>query len=245
RHVHRRTDIGWRVETADRLGARRSVDLAGPRAPSIGPSSPLLDELPLDVELDEVAPPLALPLLARLGEPHYRQSEASWAEAGSPAAEVTVSRAGDTLAIDVRVEPSGRRFVPPGTENVLDNEPAGINGDGVQVYVAAGEATGGWLFVPVASRNEVRVRPVEGWDGGLVAEPRWHAIEHGYAMHVEVALPPGLDVVSADVVVNEIGEGRARRRGQLILSGGAGEFVYLRGDRHESGRLLRFSLADA
>jgi len=245
RHVHRRTDIGWRVETADRLGARRSVDLAGPRAPSIGPRSLLEDELPDPGEdASEAVSPLALPMSAELGEPHYRQSEAGWAEAGAPVAHVTVSRTGQTVSFDIRVEPSGRRFVAPDSENVFDNEPPGINGDGVQLYVVAGEATGGWLFVPVAARNEVGVHPAEGWSGGLVAEPRWHATEHGYAMHIEVAVGEGLDMFEADVVVNEIGDERARRRGQLILSGGAGEFVYLRGDRHEAARLLRFSLTD-
>jgi hypothetical protein len=39
-------------------------------------------------------------------------------------------------------------------------------------------------------------------------------------------------------VINETTTERARRRGQLVLSGGAGEFVYLRGDRHDPSRLL-------
>jgi hypothetical protein len=41
-----------------------------------------------------------------------------------------------------------------------------------------------------------------------------------------------------DVVINETVSGRERRRGQLIMSGARGEFVYLRGDRHDSGRLI-------
>jgi hypothetical protein len=36
-----------------------------------------------------------------------------------------------------------------------------------------------------------------------------------------------------DVIVNDAGPGRVRRGGQLVLSGGAGVFVYLQGDRHE------------
>jgi len=43
--------------------------------------------------------------------------------------------------------------------------------------------------------------------------------------------------------VNEIAPGRDRRRGQLVLSGAGGEFVYLRADRHERDRLLQFTLA--
>jgi hypothetical protein len=53
-----------------------------------------------------------------------------------------------------------------------------------------------------------------------------------------------VEEVAADVIVNETVAERVRRRGQLVLSGAAGEFVYLRGDRHECARLLRFSLAD-
>jgi hypothetical protein len=54
-----------------------------------------------------------------------------------------------------------------------------------------------------------------------------------------------LSEIGLDVIVNETVSGRARRRGQLVLSGAAGEFVYLRGDRHDPGRLLRFTLLDA
>jgi hypothetical protein len=45
-------------------------------------------------------------------------------------------------------------------------------------------------------------------------------------------------------VVNETTRERERRRGQLVLSGGAGEFVYLRGDRQAAERLLPFVIAD-
>jgi hypothetical protein len=47
-----------------------------------------------------------------------------------------------------------------------------------------------------------------------------------------------------DVIVNEMPRGRERRRGQLVMSGGAGEFVYLRGDRHDPQRLITLRLAD-
>jgi hypothetical protein len=50
--------------------------------------------------------------------------------------------------------------------------------------------------------------------------------------------------VELDLIVNETVPERARRRGQLVLSGGDGEFVYLRGDRHDHSRLLRFSLSN-
>jgi hypothetical protein len=48
-----------------------------------------------------------------------------------------------------------------------------------------------------------------------------------------------------DVLVNEMSPDRERRRGQLVLSGGLGEYVYLRGDRHAAARLLPFTLASS
>jgi hypothetical protein len=47
-----------------------------------------------------------------------------------------------------------------------------------------------------------------------------------------------------DVLVNETAPGRERRRGQLVLSGAQGEFVYLRGDRHDSPRLIPLMILD-
>jgi hypothetical protein len=44
--------------------------------------------------------------------------------------------------------------------------------------------------------------------------------------------------VGLGVVVNEIPPGRERRRGQLVLGGAEGEWVFLRGDRHDPGRLI-------
>ena len=37
---------------------------------------------------------------------------------------------------------------------------------------------------------------------------------------------------------------RERRRGQLVLGGKPGEFIYLRGDRHPLEHLLDFSIDD-
>jgi hypothetical protein len=245
KHVHRRTDIGWRIETANRAGARRSVDLAGPRGPSVGATIPLVDDL--SEPEGEAAPDrelLALPFVARLGALNYRQSEQEWDDAGQPAAEVTIQRSREGIVLDVRVSPSGRLFVPADAENPYDNEPAGINGDGLQLYVVAGDSSGAWLIVPELLGEETSIRPVEGWGGDLIPSARWHATEHGYAVHVDIAIDPTLTEIEVDVIVNETVRERERRRGQLVLSGAAGEFVYLRGDRHDRERLLRFSLAD-
>ena len=49
---------------------------------------------------------------------------------------------------------------------------------------------------------------------------------------------PRADTFSPAVIINETVRGRGRRRGQLVMSGARGEFVYLRGDRHAADRLV-------
>jgi hypothetical protein len=44
--------------------------------------------------------------------------------------------------------------------------------------------------------------------------------------------------VDLDLLINETVSARERRRGQLVTSGAEGEFVYLRGDRHDPQRLI-------
>jgi hypothetical protein len=46
------------------------------------------------------------------------------------------------------------------------------------------------------------------------------------------------ELIAFDVIVNDAAPGRTRRRGQLVLSGAHGEFVYLRGDRHDPDAML-------
>jgi len=195
---------------------------------------PVAQEIPLDSH--------ALPATFVLREPNYRRSEESWSEAGRPTATVMVATTRlDTLAINVDVSHVHRCFVAIDAENPLDNEPAQINGAGVQLYVVAGERKGGWLLVPDAASRDVGVLAIEGWEKGLTVSARWQPTALGYALVAEVALPAGTTEASLDVIVNETAPGRERRRGQLVLSGARGEFVYLRGDRHDS-RLLRFTI---
>ena len=104
---------------------------------------------------------------------------------------------------------------------------------------------GAWLLVPRAADRSVAVHPIAGWHGGLAVSTEWHPTSDGYALTARVALPREGRVVELDLLVNETAPGRARRRGQLVLSGAKGEFVYLRGDRHDRRQLLRFKLTDA
>jgi hypothetical protein len=188
----------------------------------------------------------ALPYAATLGALHYRRSEQTWSEAGEPQAVVRiVADTARNLRLDIDVAPSHRLFAAPDAENPLDNEPAGINGDGVQLYVQARGRSSGWLLVPLPGSEDVTVHPIAGWSSDLAIVARWREIPSGWSLSAEIELPPGSTDVDLDVIVNEIAPGRARRRGQLVLSGADGEFIYLRGDRHDRERLLHFTLPDA
>jgi hypothetical protein len=222
---------------------------------------------------DADAAPLALapgadPLVVDLGEAHYLRSEESWEEAGRPSARVRLAARGDRLALDAAVR-LGRptTFVAPGTTNVLDNERAAVNGDGVQLHVAlaaAGrlEPVGAWLLVPVSPGDAVDVTRTSAPDpaaDAMAPSARWRPEPGGYALAATLPLAPlraraaalGADpVLVLDVLVNEMPPGRERRRGQLVLGGagrggGAGTFVYLRGDRHDPARGVRLRLPPA
>jgi hypothetical protein len=187
--------------------------------------------------------PLPLPMTFELAEEHYRRSEFAWQGAGAPRATVTVSRpTPGTVQVDVDVPTSQRLFVPLITENQLDNEPASINGDSVQLYAVAGTRTAGLLLVPESS--SVGVRPVAGWSNDLSVDARWRPTASGYHLEAMIHIDGRTSEFALDVLINDVVSGRARRRGQLVLSGAAGEFVYLRGDRQDPERLLRFSLAN-
>jgi hypothetical protein len=193
----------------------------------------------------EHAPPaevIPLPFSRELGAAHYRRSEQTWTDAGKPTCTVSLEQSGQQLIVRVEVPRAERRFIAIDAENPFDNDPAAIHGDGVQLYVVAGDHAAGWLLVPVAGSDRVARRTADGWTDALPVDASWHPTDDGYTLVAAITLPAGEQAVDVDVVVHETAPGRSRRRGQLVLSGAEGEFVYLRADRHDGDRLLRFAL---
>jgi hypothetical protein len=265
--VHRPPAIGeaggWRMRR-ERAGQPVSeVTLAGlappldaavsQRTPPPPANAPALLVLPRDGAAREFA----------LGRAAYRGTEASWDEAGRPTARVSLALRAGRLEVHVAVWLGRRpRFVPPGTDNPLDNERAGINGDGVQLHlaVAAGDGVdpvGAWLLVPVAPGSAVDVTRTTA--PGATAEAvtpaaSWAEGVAGWAMDLSLPLAPLRDRAVAagarppalvlDVLVNEAPTDRERRRGQLVLGGltSPAERAYLAGDRHDAARGLRLVL---
>lgn len=229
-HTHRRTESGWHIELAAG-GAHSGIDLAGyalptsDRTPAIDAAEPARAlELPANgtaVEVDLVAA-------------HYRRSEQTWTDAARPTARVTMRAAASRLEVLIDVPSSAMRFAPADAVNVYDNEHADVNGDGVQVYVRGAHGLSGWMLVPEGRSDAVRIRPIDGWTSPHDIHARWYRTMTGYCMEVRLEPYPH----ALDVVINEMPAGRERRRGQLVLSGGRDEFVYLRGDRHDAHRLV-------
>ncbi len=247
RHSHVRTRAGWRVE-AGPAGARRTLELRGRVRRALAPDA-------AGVATSEPAEPV---VIARdtdgvswdLGEAQYRRSEESWTEAGTPRAHVTVAATQRQLTIGVVVEGGAaeKAFARGDAENPYDNEHPDIAGHGVQLYVRTPAGGGGWVLVPEEGGDRVRARSLTGWGDMALAGAAWRRRNDGYELTARIALPSDAAApeypIAFDVLINETAPGRERRRGQLVLSGAHGEFVYLRGDRHDPGLLVRAVLVD-
>ena len=196
------------------------------------------------------------PLTFELGERDYRRSELTWAEAGKPSAVVSLSVDGDALVVEIDVKKHDVHFAPECGWNPLDNEPADTNSDGVQLHlkVAGGnDATErselALLMVPEAGGSEVRVTTRSSGHAEPRVSARWRRASGGYAVQCAVALEKagirrGRPFLLG-LVVNDMAAERERRRGQLVLGGASGDFVYLRGDRLDTDHHLPFLIADA
>ncbi|HVT40127.1 MAG TPA: heparinase II/III family protein [Gemmatimonadaceae bacterium] len=244
RHVHHRVKDCWRVDLSV-AGVESVIELAGWR-----PSGDASPEAPIPAAVPHRAPtliPHGTTATFALGEPHYRRSEETWAEAGCPTAIVSVSATGDELTVDVRVSAAALMFASPGAVNPYDNEHPDVNGHGVQLYVTTPFDAGAWMIVPEPGLATARVRPLVGWGSLEFRRASARPSSSGYQLRVEIALPNRGEMdqypVALDVLINEMPTGRERRRGQLVLSGAFGEFVYLRGDRHDPARLVSMVLA--
>ena len=179
-------------------------------------------------------------LTFELGEEHYRRSEDRWTDAGSPRATIAVGAGDAELVVYAHVEAGERHFARAGAPNAFDNEHADTMAAGVQLYVRMPDGSGAWMLIPEPARELVRVRNIAGWGALLPPRARWRERDTGYEMRIELPIVES-DAeypVDIDLIVNETMSHRERRRGQLVLSGGQGEFVYLRGDRHDPTRLI-------
>ena len=236
-HEHFDARDHWRVELR-RGGEQRTLELRGLRPPAA--ARPRKIETPRTRHRLIALSRQGTQIDCELAGDDYRRSEASWEEAGSPRATVGLRWSSDGLTISIRVPRSDRTFAPKDAVNPYDNEPPDVNGDSVQLYVRSGDEKSGWMLVPDA--GTVRVRTLDGWRSPRPIESSWSPRPGGgYVLSVTL---PGSLPDALDVIVNERPLGRERRRGQLVLSGGRGEFVYLRGDRHDPERLIPIHFAD-
>jgi hypothetical protein len=232
-HAHRRTAHGWRVDISD--GAQAAIDLDGRVAAVFGASTAEPEPRVLRLVLRR-----GVPRSVELGQAHYRRSELPWRDAGSPEATIRLAAGDRSLDLGIVVPHSDRTFAARDAVNPYDNEPADVNGDGVQLYLRSDAGVGGWMLIPERDSTDVRIRPIGVSREDEMPRATWRPTAGGYEMNVELSVIPR----ALDVIVNEMPADRTRRRGQLVFSGGAGEFVYLRGDRHDAERLVALEVDD-
>ena len=247
---HRFTGVAWEVDARD--GATRSLrgarELAPPFEPLLeleGPTRAIAAALRVDV-----APPLdgtlagfdlSEPLQLAL-EDQYRRSEDAYPgpDELSAVAYAAWDEAALYLAVDVtKPEVCFRAGGAPPLR--LDNEPDDIHSDGLQVYIADGSESVGYLIVPEPDGRGVRAAATSDSAGdGRGVAGGWQRTEMGYRVTVRVPWPaqarPHVGArMTFDLIINEMLPGRLRRAGQLVWSGGNG-WVWLRGDRQDPGR---------
>lgn len=194
---------------------------------------------------------VAVPLRFHLGQGHYRRSEATWEEAGAPVAAVGLVATASHVVVEVAVRAGPATFAPARADNPLDNEHPDINSAGVQLYVGAAHGAGryySWILVPEPAHDRVRVTPRAAFGPPLPLQAAACLTPDGWVLRA--ALPRaalvagGAGDFTLDLIVNEISPDRERRRGQLVLSGGRDEWIYLRGDRQDAARALPFRLSE-
>lgn len=245
-HTHRLANDEWHV-AFEANGARSSIALGSRVAASTRDAARPPTAVPAAVVPLPVAP--AEPLTFELGRDSYRRSEESWSDAGSPSATVHLRVEDDQLGIAIAVRKLPVVFRPPDAADPrLDNEFPDIHSDGVQLHIwpDVTSAPLAWLAVPAEPSPEVRVHVPDGARRDAPLTAAWRRTTSGYTMDLRVplsAVETSADgVIAVQVVVNDMAPGRERRRGQLALGGGAGEWIYLRGDRESPVHARRFGL---
>ena len=221
-----------------------------PASPRAGASGEALVTVPT-VRTAPEWPPKSDASAARriaLGVDHYRRSELSWADAGKPEATLFLAATPNELVIDVIAMVGAPRFVPADRENPFDNESADIDGDSIQLYVlphqsGADARPEGWVLVPECGTDVVRVRPIAGHAARVRPASQWQLLEPGWALRARLPLAALGGTFRLGLIVNHTLPDRARRAGQLVLGGAAGEWIYLRGDRHPVQRFVSFAIA--
>jgi hypothetical protein len=249
-HVHESTPTSWRVALTAR-GSTTTIDLSGGAAgtPRVT-SARRLDVAPVRISAGGAA-------TFELGEAQYRRSEQDWAEAGKPSATVAVGVENDQLVVVVNVKKQQLHYAAPESSNPLDNEHPDTNSDGIQLHLvlpptgadSTHERTVDWLIVPESEPS--RLRASARATGGIAPtlDASWSRTPSAYEIRCAVDLADlGLSAnrpFRLGVVVNDMTPDRERRRGQLVLGGKPGEFVYLRGDRLSADEQLVFVIDDA
>ncbi|MEP7345434.1 MAG: hypothetical protein ABI877_09205, partial [Gemmatimonadaceae bacterium] len=184
-----------------------------------------------------------------LGGTEYRRSELSWQEAERPMARVAMAADYASLRIDILVRTPHVHFAPPCDENPLDNEHPDTNSDGAQLYIGTPSWNASWILVPEPAASRVRITPRD-LPKELTIHVRASATHNSTGWQMRISIPRdtlprrGSALFSLDLIVNLTAPGRERRQGQLVLSGGRGEWTYLRGDRQDADRALPFVIVD-
>jgi hypothetical protein len=251
RHVN--TSDGWDVvaggERVALRGTRRATPTAANRplidrdrpTPMTGVALGVLEPPALDGTLEafDFSAPLELD-----HEDQYRRSEEPYPGPEEFSAAAAVSWDDDALYVALEVRKPELVIRRDSDAPLrLDNDPDDIHADGVQLYIrtAPERPLQGFLVALADEDGAIRVRAAGGTSGDPArVRGSWRRSGSGYTLTVAIGLTewsprPG-DRIGFDLLVNRIEEGRERRSGQLVWSGGGG-WVYLRGDRQDPASL--------
>ncbi len=243
-HEHAGAGLAWRIALRT-ANASSSIDLGG--AVVRGVSDPHAQLTSAVTVRAAPAPDDRTPVVTArsalalsLGEAHYRRSEESWSEAGQPVAEIVISASRDALIISVIAETGPSLILPDDARNAMDNEHPDVNTTGLQLSLRDTSGTmHRWLVRP-GTDGAARVRALTR--DPLAVDVATTVDADGWTARIAIALRTLGDAapysIAVGVTINEIPPGRERRRGQLVLGGSDGEWVYLRGDRDDPSKLL-------